>query len=424
MERVTGRGQDAVWQVRLLAEAEKKACRELWEEVFTEDSRGFLDYYDRWKYPENECFGIFDGDRLVSMAQFNPYKLRIRTGAPAFRTVESRYVIAVATREEYRHRGMMAALLKEGLGRMREKGMPFVFLMPAAEAIYRPFGFRYFYESCGGALAFESSARAENGTDEKGAGGREAEACLAGPSDIPELTAFSEEVLSGLFDCYVKRDRRYYEMLLPELACEGGGLLLIRCGKRLLAEVPYWGEDQTELREVLCRPEHKDQVLSALGRWFGSGRAGKRLRQVSFQGAAFPGAEKKPVIMGRIADAGSFLELFSAERPAEILLELSDGLLKENEGIYRWRLSPEGSRAERLSPSEAASLEEPLLRAAQLPDSEEETSGGGRTSRSPGLPRIRTTAEELFSCLTGERKLQGPLRMVRPCRRSYINEIV
>ncbi len=41
-------------------------------------------------------------------------------------------------------------------------------------------------------------------------------------------------------------------------------------------------------------------------------------------------------------------------------------------------------------PGEAASLEEPLLRAAQLPDSEEETSGGGRTSRSPGLISVQS----------------------------------
>ena len=48
------------WQVRLLTGAKKAACRELWEEIFTEDSERFLDYYGRWKYPENECFGIFD----------------------------------------------------------------------------------------------------------------------------------------------------------------------------------------------------------------------------------------------------------------------------------------------------------------------------------------------------------------------------
>ena len=80
------------WEPRRLDGEEKVACRGLWEQIFTEDSAAFLDYYDRWKLAENECWGIFCGGRLASMLQLNPYRMRVRG-----RTVESRYIVAVAT---------------------------------------------------------------------------------------------------------------------------------------------------------------------------------------------------------------------------------------------------------------------------------------------------------------------------------------
>lgn len=403
-----------VWQPRLLDASEKGACRELWEEIFTEDSKRFLDYYDRWKYKENECYGIFHGDRLASMLQLNPYEMQVRSGR-SFRTVSSCYIIAVATREEYRHRGMMAALLKESLGQMRNKGIPFTFLMPAAEAIYAPFGFRYFYESNEGMRKLWGMEEGKNQTA--------LSVRPAGTADIPELVAFSEEVQSELFDCYTSRNPHYYEMLFAELASEGGGMLLLTepgteaaagprrkpsvNGGRLVAAVPYWGEDPVEIREVLCRLKDKEQVLSALDRWWKESRAGKPSERISVAGAAFELEKKKPVIMGRIVDAVSFLGLFSSERPMELFLELSDKLLEENSGVYRWSLSPEESRAERITFSESGTL-----RAA-------EASPG-----TSGRKTVRITSAELFSNLMGGEEPEGALEGVRACKKSYINEIV
>lgn len=472
----------AVGRAYRLGDSEKRDCRKLWEEIFTEDSGRFLDYYDQWKYTENECYGIRDGDRLVSMVQLNPYELQIGGGCPepvpvhrrpggrkepVFQTVSSCYIIAVATRKEYRHQGMMSRLLKESLSLMRVKKMPFVFLMPAAEAIYYPFGFRYFYEANTGTLNFRQAPGAEGnigifgqgpgGGEETGAfgevsggeegiepfrrmdGSRELSARLATHLDLEALAAFSEKVQSELFECYTKRDIHYYEMLLAELESEGGGLLLLtepeaawqreKDGKAakvpekasgIVALVPYWGSAPVEVREILCRPCEKERVLSALSRWFTDGTEGKKPAEVSMTGAAFELESKKPVIMGRIVDAVSFLELFGAERPMELLLELSDDFLEENSGFYHWSLSPEGSVVKR-----DTSLESRPLRAAQIGN------GGKEEAEGRGLPRdfsepemIRFTAPELFSALMGGEAPKGALRGVRACRSVYINEIV
>ena len=416
-------------EARQLTEREKGLCRELWEEIFTEDSSRFLDYYDNYKASENECYGIFDGGRLVSMLELNPYKVSVHG-----HRVGSRYIIAVATRPEYRHRGFMARLLKKSLEAMREAELPFLYLMPAAEAIYYPFGFRYFYAMNTGSLALK--ARETEGEMVRAAElapGAEFSARLASAEDIRAAEEFSRKVLSVRFDFYTVRDLHYYETLLAELESESGGLLLIEEGAALKGLVPFWGGAETEIREVLCLPEDGAAVLEAAGAYFldresFSGGAGDGLpeweepeareackaagggeteRRLPVAGAAFPLEGKKPIIMGRLCHAERFLELFSADRPVEIELHLNDELLEENSGVYLWRLSPEGSRAEKLAAAEGILADKS---AAEFKDR-------------PVRCSVSCTAAELFSWLAGGQRRDFP-EEVQVCKAPFINEIV
>ncbi len=435
-------------EARQLTEEEKGLCRELWEEIFTEDSAGFLDYYDNYKAPENRCYGIFEDGRLVSMLELNPYRVSVH-GHQA----ESRYIIAVATRPECRRRGLMGRLLKKSLEEMREAELPFLYLMPAAAAIYYPFGFRYFYEMNTGSLRLRSSEAAGEGllhaaevrpdTEKQSAGGRTFGAGdklysvrFAKEADIPALVEFSEQVLSGRFDFYTVRDIHYYGTLLAELESEGGGLLLAEEETALKGLVPFWGEEP-EIREVLCRPEDGMAVLSAVSAYFsdrekdmmvkaaevaGPGERGAGTEAQTFAekeqgdeagdripvaGAAFPMEGKKPVIMGRLCHAERFLELFSADRPAEIRLHLTDGLVEENSGDYLWRLSPEGSRVQKIDGGTGRP----------------EPAGGMGQSDGIVQTAVSCTAAELFSWLAGGRSEDFP-EEVRVCRAPFINEIV
>ena len=360
------------WRPRRLSQREKAACRALWEEIFTEDSGEFLDYYDRWKAADNECYGIFDGDRLVSMLELNPYRLRVKGCL-----TESRYVIAVATRPEYRHRGMMKSLLAASLEDMRKRGMPFVFLMPASEAIYRPFGFRYFYEMHTGKLP-----PAGSGPEDPAAGER-LFARTAAEEDISRLTEFSGAVLPFLSDLYAERDAGYYRTLLAELVSEGGGLLMLEEAGKLRGLIPYWGEEETEIREILCLPQDKEAVLGAAEQYFA--RTGRK-EPVPVNGAAFPMEGKKPVIMGRAVNIPAFLELFGEPEEA-VEFRLSDPLLEANNQIFRWGGERELS---------AASLE--------------------------GIPSC--TEAELFSWLAAGGPAPEGMPETEGCRAAFLNEIV
>ena len=126
--------------IRYLPDEEKNRTRALWERIFVEDSERFLDYYYHIKTADNEILVLERDGEILSMLQLNPYRLQL--GAAQ---VEAAYVIAVATDSRYRHQGMMARLLKRAMQDRQAKKQPFLFLMPAAEAIYRPFGFRFIY---------------------------------------------------------------------------------------------------------------------------------------------------------------------------------------------------------------------------------------------------------------------------------------
>ena len=201
--------------LRKLEKQEHIKTRKLWEEVFTEDTPEFLDYYYSVKTLENEIYVIEEDDKIVSMLHLNPYQMRI--GNDIFQT---HYIVAVATDENYRKRGYMAALLNHTMQVMKDRGEPFTFLMPAAEAIYKPFGFEFIYEQKRGYIT--GKAYKDDGMKFE----------LAEQKDCQEIADFTNELLRE-YDVVTWRDASYYETLLQEQASENGGILLAKRHGRL-----------------------------------------------------------------------------------------------------------------------------------------------------------------------------------------------
>ena len=111
--------------------------RKLYEEVFSKDEKSFVDYYYQEKTKDNIIYVVRENDDIQAMLHLNPYTLMVN-GIEK----ESYYIVAVATRKEYRGRRYMAGLLREALLDMYQAGVTFTYLMPAAEAIYLPHDFR------------------------------------------------------------------------------------------------------------------------------------------------------------------------------------------------------------------------------------------------------------------------------------------
>ncbi len=268
--------------LRKLEKEEHAQTRALWEEIFQEDTKEFLDYYYACKTKDNEIYVIEEDGEIVSMLHLNPYQMRIGT-----EIYQTHYIVAVATKEAYRKRGYMKALLEYAMDVMTERGEPFTFLMPAAEAIYKPFGFYYVYEQSHGEM--------------KGICYRDDKADIcdilfvqATESDCAEIAAFANEMLKN-HEIVTWRDTRYYQTLLAELGSEAGGILLARQDNKLVGAFCYaeTGE-QKGPRMVIREPLFRDRKLLEQAIIQLTGNEAESVSLIGY------GAEKKPMIMAKI----------------------------------------------------------------------------------------------------------------------------
>lgn len=223
--------------VRKLEKEEHIRTRKLWEEIFAEDSKEFLDYYYSVKVRDNEIYVIEDGEDIVSMLHLNPYHMRV--GKQIYGT---HYIVAVATDERYRRKGLMAKLLNYAMDIMKGRNEPFTFLMPASEAIYKPFGFEFVYEQEFG--DFFGSNKADIDTEFR----------LADRDDCKMIADFANEFLKGK-DVVAWRDAHYYETLLLEHQSENGGILLAKEDDKITGVFCFYGGEKKEIREPLFYEE-------------------------------------------------------------------------------------------------------------------------------------------------------------------------
>ena len=212
-------------EVRMLQREEHGRTRELWERVFAEDTKEFLDYYYTVKTLDNEMYVIEQEHQICSMIQLNPYEMRINDSE--FLT---HYIIAVATEERFRKRGFMGALLQASLKKMYDRKEPFTFLMPAAESIYHPYDFRYIYRQRGGKVCGSKERSVFHELQ-----GNIYEMREASEKDCRKLAEFAEEILRESYQVVAVRTEQYYRRMLAEQKSEHGGIGMIES----LSEVSF-----------------------------------------------------------------------------------------------------------------------------------------------------------------------------------------
>ncbi len=276
-------------KLRKLHMEEHIRTRKLWEEIFTEDTPEFLDYYYSVKTKENEIYVIEDGDEIVSMLHLNPYEMRI--GNQIYQT---HYIVAVATKESYRKRGLMRQMLNHAMQVMKDRGEPFTFLMPASEAIYKPFGFEYIYEQKQGKVKGRPCTDTNLVME------------CAGETDCKAIADFANQMLKE-YDVVTWRDATYYKTLLSELASEEGGMLLVKRNGRIEGVVCYaYGYGKKEnliIREPLFY--HEEDLQHAIYQL--TGNETKEVQCIGY------GEETKPMIMAKALNPEFAVDLKNAK---------------------------------------------------------------------------------------------------------------
>lgn len=298
------------------------ALRPLWEEVFWEDSEEFTEYYFKEKAGCNHAFALKDGESAVAMVHLTPYEMELRVGVDFVREKVS-YIVGVATKKEFRHRGYMDVLLKKSLYDMYQEKQPFTFLMPADPAIYRPYQFAYIYDR--ESFEWKDMAALES----------EWSISVFQESETEELLNYVNQTLRKRQDVFIKRDRNYYRTMVKELHAQNGGLYLVRkkaadvYGDRFRTEKKN-GRKRNEINGFFLYTEEAGipEIQEAV--WSDE----RPLFQVK--------KERKPIIMARIVCLYRLLSLLrtkDGEEETTISFAMEDPLLAENNGVWSCRLS-------------------------------------------------------------------------------------
>ena len=115
----------------------------------------------------------------------------------------------MATAADQRHKGYMRQVLYKMLQDLNQEKKPFCFLMPAAEAIYRPFQFAFIYDQ----PVWKPEDEPEKDLEKR-------------PVDLAKKAEtaahWMNDWLEKHYEVYAVRDKAYMELLKKELESEAG----------------------------------------------------------------------------------------------------------------------------------------------------------------------------------------------------------
>ena len=333
---------------------ENQRARKLYEEIFDEDSPAFVDYYFRVKAAENEIFVVEnEKQEILATLHLNPYEMMF-CGEKA----KTNYIVAVATRADCRHQGMMRSLLQASLQEMYRREETFTWLMPAAEAIYRPFGFRFIYEKNKMTVTADVLQRAETDENWQIHSDQEVSGDIfceeAKKEDLAELACFAEKQLSKLAEVYTVHDIAYFEQRMQEVGCEGGSLILIRKEKEICGYFLALKKDR-EAWEIVVEDAVQKKAFPAVFHWFGASEEKCTFTAFPQIWEQYAQSENVPAIMGRIVHLERFVCCLKIKKEQEWKIRLTDSLIPENNGYFIIKTGIEGGsliRVENLSEKE------------------------------------------------------------------------
>ena len=114
---------------------EQERTKALYREIFPEDTEAFLDFY--YKERPKRILAMEEDGQIIAMLHLNPFLLSFFG-----KEITASYIYAVATKKEKRRQGIMGELLRYAFQLSKEEGEVFCILIPVAESIYSPYGFR------------------------------------------------------------------------------------------------------------------------------------------------------------------------------------------------------------------------------------------------------------------------------------------
>lgn len=314
-------------QIRYLKQQEKQNTRAMYEAIFSEDSKEFVNYYYQWKTKENQILVLEDDKGYEVMMHLNPYEVQIN-GKDAVIP----YIVAVATRPDCRRQGKMQQVMKNALQDMQASRCPFTFLLPANPAYYSGQGFVF-----GGANQKKSKKLEKSEKQQEHFAEWKYVSLKSNDyTKIQQAAETANRILSEQYDVYVKRNAAYYERLLEETASEQGAVLLIEKEEKCIGILAYGKEEQADVKEFLLFEKYQSYHIDICNQIFGKENWN----------------EEEMRMMFRITDLQSLNGMLKGEQEV-LTVKVADDIIAENNSTWRIEWNPEGGNVTRLQAIEA-----------------------------------------------------------------------
>lgn len=316
---------------KIVQPEEMDQVRDLWNYSFEKfDDPFFQWYFHYYCGQENTVVGSFDAQgRLQNMLHLNPYLVKLRD-----KLWDMPYIVGVATAPEARGQHLFRPLLQYTCQLLNREEVPFVFLMPIQAGIYLPYEFSYCCYRHSYDWSLDQLQLPKIGSELQ-----VVRRALNQAQELPLLYAELTKSWNGL----AVRDASQWEKLLAvhqaeQVQCavvyaEGrpSGYLLYKIAdgvfnilELLAADFPsrnrlllYAAQHKSEAKKISWLAEAWDKTYLHLQRQEQSGSL-------------------QPFMMARCINAAQALLAYTPPEPllASIVMELTDGLLKENNWYF------------------------------------------------------------------------------------------
>lgn len=296
--------------IRYLEQEEKILTKPLYQEAFFEDSAGFVKYYYSEKIKDNRILADIE-ESVKSMIMLNPYTISVFNKKYCLD-----YIVAVATKKEYKRQGYMRRLLNKTLIDMNEIKVPFTYLIPANKDYYLPFDFsfvarknEYNVDLSDYKKSVISGVKLDIGAAEK-------------------ILDFINTEVSKSNDVYTYRDIRYFERELKEIASENGFINIYLDGDDIVAYESFWGIEKVELKERIVS---SDIATREYG---------------------------KENIMVRITDVAELLSNFRASKNIDIIVKINDNIIESQNAFFRIEMGKDFAKIGKIVNTEGSTFVE------------------------------------------------------------------
>ena len=315
--------------VRLAFPEDRPQLEDLWVRCFG-DTEAFTRYYFDWYFPHNRVRVCEEEGRILGQLHENDYDMTI-FGEQA----RLPYIVGVSTDKSCRHQGIMRSLLMQTLTDAARRKLPFVYLMPADEAIYRPFGFAYIYDQD---VVKNQAIRPGNAEAAQIRSGRVSFSGIRAKrpdsyTAFAAAAAIGGSILEEECDIFTQRDVWYLKRLAAENQAEGGEFLLLYMDGQPAGYLSFSMGDTAEILEFAALKPYEKAACA----WLREAFSDTDVKILPVPGRApFGQKEQKPIIMGRIAHLPAFLSMLRPQEEFSVVMEIRDKLLPENDGIWLW----------------------------------------------------------------------------------------